>query len=72
VRAVNGTMVIDKGVASSALLFRRCTRALHLNPRALPITLLHLNSTICCCGKGEILMKSIYKIPVPVAARSKA
>jgi hypothetical protein len=60
VRSVNGTIVMDKGVASSALLFRTCTRALHLNLRALLITLQQLNSTICCCGKGEILIKNIY------------
>ena len=34
-RSVNGTMVIDKRVAFSALLFRRCTRTLYLNHRAL-------------------------------------
>lgn len=61
-RYLNGTMVIDKGVTSSALLFRRCIRALHLNLRALLITLQNLNSTFCCCGKGEILMENIYKV----------
>jgi hypothetical protein len=42
VKSVNGTMIIGKGVASSALLFRRCIRALHLNLRALLITLQNL------------------------------
>ena len=61
-RSVNGTMVIDKGVASSALLFRRCRRGLYLNLRALLRTLQNVNSTVCCCGKGEILMRNIYKV----------